>query len=321
MPIINIVGRNVNDALTAGLWQMKVNSKSYPSRNGPVLRANSPVCTTYLIPTERVVFEARRDANPVFHLMEALWMLAGKYDLAWLVQFNAKMADYGKNNVQWGAYGHRWWGFFGHNQIEAVIKELRARPDSRRAVIGMWDPTLDLIHGGVDVPCNTHIYFDIVDGALEMTVCCRSNDLLWGAYGANAVHFSVLQEVIAHELKVSVGEYRQFSNNFHIYTDLPMAQDFLLSPPDGDFNHYVSGQATVQPLLLAGETYAALQADCMQLVSPNGLTTWKTKFVREVAAPLRDSYLARKAGLPYTVPSGTVDWFVAYREWLDRRAK
>jgi hypothetical protein len=54
---------------------------------------------------------------------------------------------------------------------------------------------------------------------LDITVCCRSNDIVWGAYGANACQFSVLQEYLAARLDVGVGTYVQFSNNYHCYED------------------------------------------------------------------------------------------------------
>jgi hypothetical protein len=82
------------------------------------------------------------------------------------------------------------------------------------------DPTGDLLAETVDKPCNTHAYFRINQGRLEMTVCNRSNDILWGAYGANAVHFSFLLEYMAAMLVVPVGKYYQMSNNYHLYTQV-----------------------------------------------------------------------------------------------------
>jgi hypothetical protein len=41
--------------------------------------------------------------------------------------------------------------------------------------------------------------------------------MLWGAYGANVVHMSILQEYMAAAIGVEVGVYRQVSDSFHIY--------------------------------------------------------------------------------------------------------
>ena len=109
----------------------------------------------------------------------------------------------------------------------------------------MWDPTAThgveqdrfgvgsapddtlIITGGDDLrgvfatkPCNTHAYLRIRSTkVLDITVCCRFNDIVWGAYGANAVQFSILQEYLAARLDVGVGTHYQFSNNYHIYED------------------------------------------------------------------------------------------------------
>jgi hypothetical protein len=55
-----------------------------------------------------------------------------------------------------------------------------------------------------------------------MTVCNRSNDMLWGAYGANVVHMSMLQEFVAHNLNLPMGDYTQISDSFHIYPNNPV---------------------------------------------------------------------------------------------------
>jgi hypothetical protein len=211
---------SVSYALAGGLDHLLRDGVQEPSRNGPVLVAPRQVTTIYEYPTERVLFGPIRDANPFFHLMESLWMLAGRNDIAFPARFNARMSEYSDDGkVQWGAYGHRWRHWFGHDQVQRAIKELKDNAVSRRAVVGMWDPEKDpaMIEAGRDVPCNTHIYFDARGGRVNMTVCCRSNDVIWGAYGANAVHFSILLEYVAAHVGSPVGEYRQMSNNFHAY--------------------------------------------------------------------------------------------------------
>lgn len=241
MYVIN--ARNVNDALYQGLQYLAVHGIKEDSRNGPVLVAPGPVTTVYSNPWERVLICPERDANPFFHLMEAIWMLAGRRDVAFVQQFNSRIGKYSDDAVNLhGAYGYRWRTWFGYDQLSAVAEELRRDPNTRRAVLTMWDagehnypemsdaacngdsrlePTGDSAiakQGGKDVPCNTHIYFDVRGGKLNMTVCCRSNDIWWGAYGANAVHFSVLQELMAVWCGVQMGVYRQVSNNYHLYT-------------------------------------------------------------------------------------------------------
>ena len=215
-----ISANNVNDAFRKGvdLFRSDVNFRRQESRNGTTLECVHPVTTVYDKPWERVLLEKTRDANPFFHLVEAIWMMAGSENLRQLTHFNDGMkrfSDDGKTLN--GAYGHRWLNTFKLNQIETVVSMLKKDPDSRRCVIQMWNAVKDLNSSSIDIPCNTNIYFKIREDELQMTVCNRSNDMSWGAYGANVVHMSVLQEYIAARLDLPMGKYYQISDSFHIY--------------------------------------------------------------------------------------------------------
>lgn len=316
-----ITARNVNGALSDAIWYMRMAGEKGTSRNGPVLVAPGPVTTVYSNPTERVLFDPARDCNHVFHLMEALWMIAGENDVSWLLQFNSKFGQYAEQDGKMhGAYGHRWRRHFGGDQIGSIVTKLRSDPHTRQAVLAMWSPEDDLVGDWRDRPCNTHTYFDLRHGELNMTVCCRSNDIIWGAYGSNVVHFSMLQELIASELGVGVGVYNQMSNNFHLYTDLPLVARYLRSPPDEcDNDMYLMG-ARVFPMLHPGETIEAFTSDCLGLVQ--GRSDFYTRFVSEVAYPLMRAYLARKDGFPirkFLDAIADCDWKLAFNQWYVRR--
>ena len=236
-----LVYKNVNDAFR-GLVQIIQHSKSVvgtPSRNGLVRKFPHPVTVCYQQPTERVLFNKARDCNPFFHLYEALWILAGRNDVASLKKYVSTIDQFSDDGVTFhGAYGYRWRHWFGYDQLEGVVEELSTNPGSRRVVLQMWDSTCNppyagtewsdsykSVTGGKDVPCNTHAYFGIRQAELEkqsfldMTVCNRSNDVIWGMLGANVVHFSILQEYLAAHIGVEVGNYYQFTNNLHVYLD------------------------------------------------------------------------------------------------------
>jgi thymidylate synthase len=318
-----ITARNVNEAFQSGLYYLRSAGFEEETRNGPCLVAPGPVITEYVRPQERILWDTRRDANPVFHLMEAVWMLAGGKNLQWLIPFNSKFGQYGNaNGDQHGAYGHRWRHHFGIDQLLATVKHLKDTPHSRRAVIGMWDPEVDLGAQQADIPCNTHIYVDLRGGKLNITVCCRSNDMLWGAYGANVVHFSILQEVLATALSVPIGKYIQISNNFHLYTELPMVQDFLKTPPTGEdcYAGCYLGTAIPTRLIDPRETWTDFLVDCHNFVNTLA-KSFRTSFFNEVAYPLRQSYLTRKDSTARPVHTVAGDWGMAYSLWLSRRQK
>jgi hypothetical protein len=320
---------NINEAFYEGIWKLRVEGVDEQSERGPVRVMPGPVMTTFLHPDQRVLFNPKRDANPVFHLMEAIWMLAGRDDVEFLLPFNSRYSSYAEpDGTVHGAYGKRWSAHFGIDQIVEIIQLLKKKPTSRQAVLQMWDVGAgDLTGNWKDRPCNTHIYFDCRYGRLNMTVCCRSNDLLWGAYGANVVHFSILQEVIAHGVGIPIGLYHQFSNNFHVYLDLPMALEFMQKAylAESHDYYYDVHHAQVFPLLQPGESAEKFLDECANFCS-NITPKFENQFLTRVALPLRAAYINRQAGDPlwrnflHEVPMEN-DWKIAFNEWVARRDK
>jgi hypothetical protein len=220
---------HVAGALQQGIALLAEEGVWGDSRAGRVLVAPFPVATVYTNPWMCTLVGRIRDANPFFHLAEAMWMLAGRNDAAFLNlfvrDFGERFAEPHSNHIH-GAYGERWRIAFGYDQLAEVIERLRTNPSDRQCVIQMWDASrwvdgrLDLTGEWKDRPCNTHVYLRVVGNLLDLTVCCRSNDIVWGAYGANAVHFYYLQQYLADALGLAVGTLYQFSNNYHAYEDM-----------------------------------------------------------------------------------------------------
>jgi thymidylate synthase len=220
-----------DQALRLGFEYLGTQGKLNESRAGSVTVSDCPVTTIFSYPSNKVLFSPLRDANPFFHMLEALWMLNGEDDAAFLnnyvSSFGPRFAESdGHRSWLHGAYGYRWRKAFGFDQLYAIVEKLSANPDDRQAVLQMWDCNSEAFDGCNDLlgmwkdrPCNTHIYFRVNDDKLDMTVCCRSNDMIWGAYGANLVHFGFLMEYVSACLGVKVGRYYQLSNNFHAYTE------------------------------------------------------------------------------------------------------
>lgn len=330
---------NVNDAYATALRRLKFDHTVEESRNGPVWVFKEPVMTIYDRPLERVLFSPLRDANPWFHVMEALWMLAGRNDVAWPAYFAKNIANYSDDGrILWGGYGARWRSWFGYDQLPAIINELKLNRSTRRCVLTMWDANenpddigqvtdADLhraMNGGKDVPCNTHIYFDVRQGALNMTVLCRSNDLYWGCYGANAVHFSFLQEFMAAAVGVPVGIYRQFSNNLHLYTNVvsPDRLDELATDTEAS-NEYLKQDIAHYPLVQFAADVWLAELDVF-MGDPRNLDRYKFKepFFPEVATPMYYAWWLRKQGRTAEIIADEIaalDWRIACNNWLARR--
>ncbi len=224
--------RNVAEALPIGLDYLLREGRREASRAGEVLVAPGPVTTVYERPWERVLFSAVRDANPAFHICEALWMLSGRDDGAFLDNyvrdFSARFAE--PDGRIHDAYGRRWRSAFGLDQLDHIVDYLRDNPGDRQCCLQMWDcrayhPDFnycdDLRADTKTKPCNVMATFRVqhttLPRRLDMAVFCRSNDIVLGAYGANAVHFSVMMEYVAARVGVEVGVYHQISFNYHAY--------------------------------------------------------------------------------------------------------
>ena len=214
--------RNVAEGLSYGLRYLEKYGVQENTRNGPALVAPGPVITEYSHPREFVLNNPVRDANPFFHLLEAFWLLSGRNDTPFLDNYIKTFGErFAENGILHGSYGRRWRFEFGEDQLLLTINKLKSNPETRQAVVQHWHAPLDIIGEWKDRPCNTHIYFMVRNGRLDMTVCNRSNDIIYGAYGANAVQFGVLLTYIANMVNIPTGRYFQFSNNYHAYvTDL-----------------------------------------------------------------------------------------------------
>lgn len=102
------------------------------------------------------------------------------------------------------------------DQLEECVKILTEDPNSRRAVMVIFDPSLDYCQSK-DIPCNNWVAFKIRSGKLNMTIGVRSNDVIWGFSGINVFEWSVLQQMMAHWTGTEVGKMGYLADSFHLY--------------------------------------------------------------------------------------------------------
>lgn len=352
--------RNVHEALLVACQALHDQGVDTDSRNGKVRLAVGPVAMVYEKPCERVVLWPERDANPFFHFYESLWMLGGRNDVESVQRFAGNMANYSDDGKTFhGAYGKRWRGMMpadhhpnggrscALDQVTKIIEELKANPLTRRCVLQMWDGLSDLGNPSKDVPCNDTATFQVnpQTSALDLVVFCRSNDIVWGCYGANAVQFSVLLEYVARLSGFKVGTYTQVSVNWHGYdtTFWPLHQKFTwsaqalnqeattLEPLARVANPYVEA-VTTYPLIAPGTTQQEWDRDLYRLLNGFGRApvedVWSDPFFREVAVPIlraHDIYKESRDVARFERAINAlrfcraIDWRTACHEWLDRR--
>jgi thymidylate synthase len=186
-------------------------------------------------PWHHCILIPSRRWNPWLALSEALWILAGRDDVAALQPYNSHIIDYSDDGKYlYGAYGNRI-----YNQIDDVILRLKKDTSDRRAVLQIWRSGAEEIYKGSEVwstskhdlttnskdpPCNNMVYFKLRQNKLHMTVINRSNDLHFGLMAVNLPTFGILQSYIAARLGVEMGTQTHFSNSLHIYTNEPRAK-------------------------------------------------------------------------------------------------
>ena len=286
------------------------------SRNGNVLKFNDPVTLCYSEHWNRGNHTLGRDANPFFHVAEAMWMLAGRRDLAFLEMFNKGMAQYSDDGVNFNAaYGYRLRRHFGFDQLEQAVLALERDPDTRQVVGQMWDPQ-DLILTTKDKACNMSMVFSIVDEKVQMMIFNRSNDAVYGnVTGANPVHMSYFLQYVADQLGRKMGKMYFTTVNLHVYTDLYDHWDTMNWAKDRSV--YTPYPSTLKGL---GE----IEVLCDEIMDHKFIyNEYHSQHIETVVKPLLNTWLMRKHKngdffdelCKCTCPSLSM----AAWEWLDRR--
>jgi len=312
--------RCVSEALWLVMQDIKQNGEHIDTRNGPAVEYPYPVATIYSQPKERVLFYPERDANPFFHCLESLWMLGGRNDVAYVSKYSGNIKNYSDDGKTYhGAYGYRWRKWFHYDQLSIAAHRLKTFPNDRRTVVSMWDATTDLLmtNDAKDLPCNTQIFFNVRNGLLNMTVVNRSNDMVWGAYGANAVHMSFLQEYMAAKVGVEVGEYTQFSNNLHAYLNTLEKVSKIDGP---DYEPYLDFKPSDLVPLVKDHRIFDYEVNAFL----DGQRELTEPFLATVAAPMAAAWDEFKfdnkfAALAVAQEIASADWRKACVEWIERR--
>ena len=131
-----------------------------------------------------------------------------------VIGIGPQFANYVENNGFFhGAYGPRTRG-----QYDAMIDRLKADPDSRQAVVTIWNPQWDLVDSKKDYPCTILHQFRIRDNKLNMSVYMRSNDVWLGA-AYDFFQFTRVQIAMASVLGIEPGTYAHHVGSLHLYED------------------------------------------------------------------------------------------------------
>ena len=168
-------------------------------------------------PEERVITTPWRKFSEEYAHNEFLWYQTGDPHPTKLGEIHGSIPPIWQQHVDENGevrsnYGHI---IKEGNQWQYIIEELKRDPQSRRAVISLYDGKENSRYK-FDTPCTQTVGFVIRDGRLNITVTMRSNDL-WFGFGNDQYCFSMYQSLMAEELGLQVGNYYHFATNLHLY--------------------------------------------------------------------------------------------------------
>lgn len=143
---------------------------------------------------------------------EALSLVGGVSDPLLMIACGSAFTRFIDGGTLHGAYGPRIRG-----QLPAVVQKLREDPDTRQAILSVWDARYDQAGWTPkDLPCTLSIGFAIFDEKLECNVTMRSNDA-WLGLAHDVPMFTCLQHTVASALEIGVGPYYHLAHSMHVY--------------------------------------------------------------------------------------------------------
>jgi thymidylate synthase len=217
------------------------------------------------LPPERVL-------NPAFAVAEALWILSGSDD-PWIFAYNRTLIRYADGGRLRGAYGpriRRWRDEL--DQLDYVRRLLARDPNTRQAVIQIYDPQIDT-RGHRDVPCTLSYRFFLRSGRLDMHTTMRSNDV-WLGLPYDLFTATILHELMASWVGAELGVYHHYVDSLHLYAQhkqqaaaiaaLPVAPStpmpaLAVPAPDG-FDELLTGVIAGKPPADAGPAWSSFAA-------------------------------------------------------------
>jgi len=108
-------------------------------------------------------------------------------------------------------YGALWF----NGAYDRVLRTLQRDPDSRQAIINMLSDH-HMFEGNKDVVCTKNIIFQVRNDLLDVHVCMRSSDVVYGL-ATDLPCFWYLWNMMAIDLGISMGKFIFSSDSLHMY--------------------------------------------------------------------------------------------------------
>lgn len=222
-----------------------------------------------------------REMRDVIGVLEGL-SLVGEFSVPEIFTDRVKkFAQFMDHGVFWGSYGAR-----AHGAFADAVELLRRDPDSRQAVVTLFDSRRDLNRQKADIPCTISLQAitrvrrngpEEQDWAtyLDLGVSMRSNDL-WLGTPYDLVQFSIFQASLAQAVGALPGRYVHRVGSLHLYErDAERADELrFLGGPSMPFPLW--GQASP-----AGIQSRARMLALGQLKPATDFEVWADRLLRE----------------------------------------
>lgn len=142
---------------------------------------------------------------------ETAHLIGGVSDLKQMVSVSPTFARFANGDYLRGAYGPR-----AHQQWTEALRRLEEDPDTRQAVVSIWNGQELKSHDTRDLPCTVALTFALRDGRLNAHTFMRSNDV-WLGVPYDFGMFTMAQHCLAAALGVESGSYTHTAVNLHLY--------------------------------------------------------------------------------------------------------
>ena len=211
--------RSLDDIIRELLLEIRTRGINQENSKGP----NKEILGVYVRLTNPLNRISTSFAKNIFvsPIGEFLWYMSGSDSLSFIQYYIQKYSEFSNDQETLnGAYGARLFNKKDplHDQVSNVVELLRKKGNTRQAVIQIFDKNDLLINKNKDIPCTCALQFFIRENKLILFVTMRSNDVFVGL-PHDIFCFTMLQEVIAKELNVELGDYNHFISSCHYYIE------------------------------------------------------------------------------------------------------
>ena len=183
----------------------------------------------------------RRALSPIYAAAEFFWYMSRERSINMLLPYAPQYYKFAENDIAHGAYGDRLVRNTGgkQDQLTTIAAMLRSKPNTRQAVVTLWDCREDLLTAvnglAKDIPCTLSWQFLLRDSYLHMVCTMRSEDV-WLGMPYDVFVNTAIQRLLADELNVRAGSYTHNVGSLHLYArNQTAAQEAMQETGDSHF--------------------------------------------------------------------------------------